>query len=93
MTGEIGIGTVNSSSKLSSSNSSSSSSTGSFQAATIGDSKGGVSVISKSSTLIGLSGRLAHNQLALEVKRSRTCETGVAVTTSNPKMKTMIKTG
>ena len=91
-TGDIGIGTVNSSSKLSSSNSSSSS-TGSFQAATIGVSKGGVSVISKSSTLIGLSGRLAHNQLALDVKRSKTCDTGVAVTTNKPKMNTSTNTG
>ena len=84
MTGEIGIGTVNSSS---------SSSTGSFQAATIGVSKGGVSVISKSSTLMGLSGRFDHNQLALDVKRSRTCETGVAVTTNKPKMNTSTNTG
>ena len=42
---------------------------------------------------MGLSGRFDHNQLALDVKRSKTCDTGVAVTTSKPKMKTITKTG
>ena len=85
--GETGTGTVNSSSKLSSSNSSSS---GSFHTATTGESKGGVSVISNSSSIFSArSGRLDHSHLPASVMRVKTSETGVAVITNKPNMKTM----
>ena len=84
---------MNSSSKLSSSSSSSSSS-GSFQAATTGVSKAGVSVISKScSTRSARSGRFDHNHLLEVAIRESTSDTGVAVITSNPKTKTIVSTG
>ena len=88
--GETGIGTVNSSSKLSSS---SSSSCGVFQAATTGDSNGGVSVTWKSSTLSERSGRLDHAQeLAPEIF-AKSSLTGVAVTTKAPNINNKTRTG
>ena len=87
-----GSSTGNSSSKLSSS--SSSSSTGEFHWATTGDSKGGVSVISKSvSTFSERSGLFDHNQLLADVILVNTSLTGVAVITSTPKTKMMKRTG
>jgi hypothetical protein len=82
-----GTSTVNSTSKLSSS-SSSSSSLCLFQSATTGLSKGGVSVISNSSSL--RSGRLEFSQVAVFFMRVITEETGVAVVTNNPKQKSRI---
>ena len=86
-----GTSTVNSSSKLSSSNSSSSSSWCLFHSATTGDSKGGVSVTSNSSSL--RSGRLDFNQIKVFLIRVTTDVTGVAVVTSRPKQNNKIRTG
>ena len=90
-TGDTGIGTVNSSSNDSSSNSSSSA--GSFQAATMGVSKGGVSVTSNGSSFILRSGRFDHSHVEVIPMRANTSLTGVAVTTKSPKIKIITSTG
>ena len=90
----IDSSTGNSSSKLSSSSSSSSSSTGAFQAATTGDSNGGVSVTSNSSsTFSARSGRFDQSQLLADAILVNTSLTGVAVITKTPKMKRINKIG
>ena len=90
----IDSSTGNSSSKLSSSNSSSSSLAGAFQAATTGDSKGGVSVISNlSSTLSARSGRFDQIQLPTDESFVKISFTGVAVITSTPKRARIMRTG
>ena len=93
-TGARDSSTGNSSSKLSSSSSSSSSSAGRFHSATTGDSNGGVSVTSKSSTNFSVRfGRFDHNQVLAVAIRVKTSLTGVAVITNTPKTKIMSRTG
>ncbi|CAB4683142.1 unannotated protein [freshwater metagenome] len=81
---------MNSSSKLSSSNASS---CGAFQAATTGDSKGGVSLTSKSSTFSERSGRFDQAHVLTPEIFVKTSLTGVAVTTKTPKINTNASTG
>ena len=83
---------MNSSSKDSSS-SSSSSGNGSFQAETMGDSNGGVSLTSNTSSLTRRSGRFDQSHVDVMPMRAKRSLTGVAVTTKRPKIKRIAKTG
>ena len=91
--GDIGTGTVNSSSKDSSSISESSSTSGSFQAAITGDSKGGVSVTSNASSFTARSGRFDQSHVDVELMRLNSWLTDVAVITKRPKTKSKASTG